>query len=312
MDEHNPMDERGYAKITPWEEGPADRIESYAARLGMRAQEEGRRVTHPGEGADMNAPLVSAVRQAALLEVRDDLGYLANDVRKLLDADQDRRNAEARKLTARAHSEGLAEGVQKGMEYHAREVAESEQRSHHGNPAAVRELKSIITPQGHVAAWKIVHDDPDGVTFAREVYGKLADDVREGDTRAVVQAGQDRFLVGLDRVRFAPTLHALVAERDTADLEGVELLSFGTYRAPDSMDGSSRLDVQLTDLDADEAGPGCKPGTYVRVQSAETREGDGNQRVTVDLTLAQWNSLADAVEKLYARHLVRREKDAEK
>jgi hypothetical protein len=307
------MDQQNYAAdmvATPWDEGPADRIEQYASNLASRAHNLGHMVTHPGGESDMNAPLVNSVRQAALLEVHLDLGYLANDVRKMLAQQKSEAERSAQRAAMTSYGQGVADGVEKGKDYHAREVADAEARSLHGNPAAVRELAPVLTSKGHVAAWKIVHEDPDGTTFAREVYGTLADDVREGDTRAVVQAGPDRLLVGLDRVRFAGTLHALVAERDTADLVGVELLSFGTYRAQDSMDGSARLDVQITEMTEDEAAQGCKAGTYVRVQTAENNSGE--QRVTVDLTLAQWNSLADAVETLYARHLVRREKDAEK
>lgn len=290
-----------YQASTPWEETAADRVEQFAATLGSRAQGEAMRVTHPGEGSDMNAALVHAIRQATLQGVQLDLAYLANDVRKLAALDTDAHNRASQQAAQNAYNQGLVEGVEKGKSYQQRDQADAAERLAYGNPAPIRDLQTVITPRGHVAAWRHEMEQPDGSRFFREVYGTLDADVREGDTRAVIVAGPDKHLISLDRVRFAPTLHALVAERDLSALENATLIDTGTgVRLQDGMDGGGHLDANITTLDADGAAEGSKPGTYVRLVSVRP----GNGRVTLDMTVGQWTDLVDAVEALYARRVI--------
>jgi len=294
------MDAEQVLPTPGWNPTAEERVQSFAANIAMRAEGQGRKVTHPGEGADMNAALVAAVRQATLLEVHLDLGYLANDVSKTEAETAHQRDVVSARATREAYGQGVADGVAKGKEYHAREVADNERQSLHGNPAAVRELCKVVTPKGQVAAWLHIHVDPDGVEFFREVYGTLAEDVREGDNRAQIAAGPDRFMVGLDRVRFAPTLDKLVAARDLSTLEALEVIDGGTaVRAVDAMDKGGHLEARITILEEGENAEGSAPGTYVRLVSVRP----GNGRVTLDLSPGEWSDLTQAVEVLYGRHM---------
>lgn len=295
------MDTSNYEASTPWEETAADRVEYFAANLGQRAQGEAARITHPGEGADMNAALVHAVRQATLQGVQIDLAYLANDVRKLAAQDVEAHNRASQQAAQNAYNQGLVEGVEKGKNYQQRDQADAGERLAHGNPSPYREGEDMLIPKGYVAAWQHAHEEPDGTKFYREVYGTLDADVRDGDTRAVIVAGPDKHLISLERVRFAPTLHALVAERDTSKLSALEPVDSGrTVRAVDAMDGKGHVDASVQTLEADEAAEGSEPGTYVRLVAVRP----GNGRVTVDLSKAQWLEMVQSVETLYARRVI--------
>jgi len=283
-----------------WDEDPAQRVEMYAANLAARAQGMGRKITHPGEGADMNAALVNAVRQSTLLEVHADLGYVANDVRKLTTQQAEEQARAAQSSARRAHQQGVEEGVQKGKEYHAHEVADAEARSLHGNPAMVREQERVIIPAGYVAAWFHVLEEPDGTKCQRQVFGRLAADVREGDTRAVIVAGPDRLLVGLDRIRFAPSLATIVAEADLKLLGHLEVLNGDqtAVRLRDSMDGQSRMDVTVETVTAEQVPEEAAPGTFIRLVT------EGTERTVIDLSKEKWQQLVQAVETLYARRVL--------
>jgi hypothetical protein len=296
------MDQQNYAAdmvATPWDEGPAERIELFAAGLASTARNLGRMVTHPGGESDMNAPLVNSVRQAALLEVHLDLGYLANDVRKMLAQQKSEAERSAQRAAMTSYGQGVADGVEKGKDYHAREVADAEARSLHGNPNLIREQERVIIPAGYVAAWFHVLEEPDGTKYQRQVFGRLAADVREGDTRAVIVAGPDRLLVGLDRIRFAPTLATIVAEADLALLDGLEVRhEQSTVRLRDGMDANGTLDVTVHTLKPGEESEGSQPGTYIRFT---TQDGE---RTVFDLSKGQWQHLVQAVEALYARRVI--------
>lgn len=284
-----------------WEDSAALRVEYFASNLGQRAQGEASRITHPGEGADMNAALVHAIRQSTLQGVQIDLGYLAEDVRQLTEQKRQDRDREAEAAKREAYGQGVADGVAKGREYHAREVADNERQAQHGNPATIRDLCKVIVPKGKVAAWMHIDEEPDGGEFYREVYGRLTEDVREGDNRAQITAGPDRFMVGLDRVRFADTVDEIIAQRDVVLGEGLELTdSGGTVRLVDAMDKGGHLDVNITTLEEGENAEGSAPGTYVRLVSVRP----GNGRVTLDLSPGQWYDLTQLVEKFYARRMV--------
>lgn len=293
-----------YQASTPWEETAADRVEQFAATLGSRSQGEAQRVTHPGEGADMNAALVHAIRQATLQGVQIDLSYLANDVRKLAAQDADRQANEAEKAAREAYGRGVADGVQKVRALQERDQADSAERLAHGNPSLNRDAEDMAIPRGYVAAWGHVHEEPDGTQFHREVYGTLDADVRQGDTRAVIVAGPDKHLISLDRVRFAPDLHTLVAERDLKAMPSLEFRDSDptAVRVTDGMDGEGRISLNVHTLPPEEAASTAKPGTYIRLGVHQ----DGVAKGVLDLTREQWTDLADAAETLYARHLIAR------
>lgn len=286
-----------------WTESPAQRVEIYAANLAARAQSHGRQVTIPGESADMNAPLVHAVRQATLLEVHMDLGYVVNDVRKAQEQQREDQGRETVAATKRAYEHGRAIGYEEGRTERVSEQSDAAVYLAHGNPSPNRAAEAVAIPRGYVAAWKHVHEEPDGTTFLREVYGTLDEDVRAGDTRAVIVAGPDKHLISLDRVRFAPKLETIVAERDLAQLETLHLLGrTEAVRLADDMDGNAKLDASVVLLKPEEAAPGSKPGRYIRVLAASDEEDE--QRATVDLSLAQWLELVQAVETLWARSVL--------
>jgi hypothetical protein len=302
MDQHNPMNDTVAGLAPSWEETAAERVELFAANLGSRAQGEAMRITHPGEGADMNAALVHAIRQATLQGVQIDLAYLANDVRKLADQDADARNRASQQAAQNAYNQGLVEGVEKGKSYQQRDQADAADRLAYGNPSAYREGEDMIIPKGYVAAWFHVHEEPDGTKFHREVYGTLDADVRDGDTRAVIVAGPDKHLISLDRVRFAPNLHTLVAERDLKRLPSLEFTATdpSAVRVTDGMDGEGRISLNVHTLEPENAVSTAKPGTYIRLGVHQ----DGVAKGLLDLTREQWLDLQEAAETLYARHLI--------
>lgn len=289
-----------------WNPTAEERVQSFAANIAMRAEAQGRKVTHPGEGADMNAALVAAVRQATLLEVHLDLGYLANDVRKTEADTAHQRDVVSATAAREAYGKGVQDGVTKVRTLQERDQVDNAARLSHGNASLDREAEDMIVPRGYVAAWKHVHEEPDGSQFQREVYGTLESDVREGDTRAVIVAGPDKHLISLDRVRFAPDLHTLVAERD---LKALPSLVFTTsdptaVRVMDGMDGQGRLSLHAHTLPEGENAPDAKPGTYLRLGVHQ----DGVSKGVLDLTVHQWMDLQDAAETLYARHLIAQSK----
>ena len=283
-----------------WEDSAALRVEYFASNLGQRAQGEASRITHPGEGSDMNAALVHAIRQATLQGVQIDLGYLAEDVRQLTEQKRQERDQEAEAAAREAYGKGVQDGVTKVRTLQERDQADNAARLSHGNASLDRDAEDMIIPRGYVAAWKHIHEEPDGTQFHREVYGRLDTDVREGDTRAVIVAGPDKHLISLDRVRFAPTLDTLIAERDLSELDGLELINTGTaVRIVDAMDKGGHLDVNINTLEEGENAEGSAPGTYVRLVSVRP----GNGRVTRDISPAQWHELTQVVETFYARRM---------
>ena len=250
----------------------------------------------------MNAALVHAIRQATLQGVLIDLAYLANDVRKLTAQDADRQSHEVDKAAREAYGRGVTDGVQKVRTLQERDQADSAERLAHGNPSPNRDGEDMIIPRGYVAAWRHEMEQPDGSAFYREVYGTLDADVREGDTRAVIVAGPDKHLISLDRVRFAPNLHTLVAERDIKALPSLEFTATDptAVRVTDGMDGGGRIALNVHTLREEQALTGGKPGTYIRLGVHQ----DGVAKGVLDLTREQWTDLADAAETLYARHLI--------
>lgn len=305
MDQHNPMADTVNEAADPWSDKAEDLVREFARTQNAIAGHHSSGVTHPGDTADMNAPLINAVRQAKTLEFVLDLHGLADNIRRSEERASRVRAREGQRATQQAYAQGVADGVEKGRQYHAQEVRENEVAALHGNAEdrVLRELKRIIIPKGYVAAWQHRYEDPDGTAFLREVYGVLDLDVREGDTRAVVMAGTDRLLIALDRVRFAPALATLVAERDIKALEHVEVLHTdqSLVRITDGMDKSSRLDVTVHTLEASEAAEDATPGTYVRLRAVMIGDNDA---IPVDLTKDQWQSLVQAVETMYARRVI--------
>jgi hypothetical protein len=304
MDQHNPMSDdvnQVAASADPWSDKAEDLVREFARTHQSIAAHHSGAVTHPGETSDMNAPLVNSVRHAAALEFVLELGHLADSIRRMEDRASLVRARQAQRDRADAYGQGVADGVEQGKVYQQRDQASAADRLAYGNPSAHREGEDVITPKGHVAAWLHVHEEPDGTTFRREVYGTLDADVREGDTRAVIVAGPDKHLISLDRVRFAPTLPALVAVGDLAELDALEVTDSGTaVKAVDAMDKGGHLEARIATLEEGENAEGSKPGTYVRLVSIRP----GNGRVTLDLSPAQWSHLAQAVEILYGRRLV--------
>lgn len=303
------MDTQNYEPATPWEETAADRVEQFAAALGSQGQGEAMRITHPGEGADMNAALVHAVRQATIQGIQLDLAYLANDVRRLTAQDTDTQAREADKASREAYGRGVTDGVQKVRELRERDQVDNAERLAYGNPSPNRDGEDMIIPRGYVAAWHHRHEQPDGSVFSREVYGVLDADVREGDQRAVIIAGPDKHFISLDRVRFAPDLHTLVAERDLKQMQNLEIRPSdpGTVRVTDGMDGEGRLSLNVHTLTPEAAAATAKPGTYLRLGVQQ----DGVAKGVLDLTCDQWTDLQDAAETLYARHLIEQGKGDE-
>lgn len=305
MDQESPMADTVNQAADPWSDKAEDLVREFARTQNAIAGHHSAGVTHPGDTADMNAPLVNAVRHAKTLEFVLDLHGLADNLRRLEDRASLVRARQAQRDRAEAYQQGVADGVEKGRQYHAQEVRESEVAALHGNPEdrVLRETKRVIIPKGYVAAWHHKYEDPDGSSFLREVYGILDLDVREGDTRAVIVAGPDRYHISLDRTRFAPSLARLVAERDIKALEHLESLHAdqSVVRLMDAMDKSARLDVTVHTLEASEAAEDATPGTYIRLRAVMVGDGD---TVPVDLTKAQWLDLVQAVEALYARRVI--------
>lgn len=302
LQEQTPLPKPPLGARPQWEDSPALRVEYFASNLGQRAQGEASRITHPGEGADMNAALVHAVRQATLQGVQIDLAYLAEDIRQLTEQKREERDREAESAAREAYGKGVTDGVQKVRTHQERDQADAAERLAHGNSSPNRDDEDMIIPRGYVAAWKHVHEEPDGTQFQREVYGTLDADVREGDTRAVIVAGPDKHLISLDRVRFAPTLHTLVAERDLKKLDSLEFTVADptAVRVTDGMDGEGRISLNVHTLPPESAASTAKPGTYLRLGVHQ----DGIAKGVLDLTVHQWTDLQDAAETLYARHLV--------
>lgn len=305
MDQESPMVDTVNEVADPWSDKAEDLVREFARTQNAIAGHHASGVTHPGDTADMNAPLVNAIRHAKTLEFVLDLHGLADNLRRMEDRASLVRARQSQRERQEAYQLGVADGVEKGKQYHAQEVRESEVAALHGNPEdrVLRETKRVIIPKGYVAAWHHKYEDPDGTAFQREVYGVLDLDVREGDTRAVVMAGPDRLLIALNRVRFAPALATLVAERDLKALEHVEVLHSdqSVVRVVDSMDKSARLDVTVHTLEESEAAEGATPGTYVRLRAVMVGDGD---TIPVDLTKDQWQALVQAVETLYARRVI--------
>lgn len=300
MDQESPMADTAEA-VDHWGGSTAEElVREFARTQNAIAGHHSAGVTFPGETADMNAPLVNAVRHAKTLEFVLDLHGLADQVHRQEERQACIRAREAKRASQQAYSQGVADGVEKGKDYHAREVADAEARSLHGNPAVVREQERVVIPAGYVAAWFHVLEEPDGTMYHRQVFGRLAVEVREGDTRAVITAGPDRLLVGLDRIRFAPTLAAIVAEQDLKALSYLEVVTGdqSTVRLRDSMDGQSRMDVSVQTVTPDEAPEDGAPGTYIRLVT------EGSERTVIDLSKDKWQQLIQAVETLYARRVI--------
>jgi hypothetical protein len=289
----------------PWAD-PVNIIQKHIGHITRRANAYNDRVTAGGD-RDMNASLVESTRALESLSVVIELQGLLNEVRAAQESVNQDRMRQAAQSANRAYEQGVNEGITRGMDRAERAQERDRQdagtRLAHGNPAEDRDEQRVIIPQGYVAAWFHVFVDAEGDSFSREVYGTLDAAVREGDTRAVIVAGPDKHLIALERVRFAPTLHTLIAERDLNELEGLKVrhADQSGVRVVDAMDQDGNLDLMVHTLPEKDAGEDCQAGTYLRFTAASQ---DGGSRAVVDVSKEQFRSIVQAAETLYARHLI--------
>lgn len=287
-------------QVNPWND-PVNIVQKHIAHLTRRANAHSDRVTAGGD-RDMNAALVESTRAVEYLSTAFELQSLLAEIREAQAAEAEERQRLNAQAANRAYQQGLADGVGQRND-RMRDEASAVRRMTHGNPSDDRDGEDMIIPKGYIAAWQHQHTEPDGTIISQEVYGILDTDVRQGDTRAVIVSGPDTHVIALDRIRFAPKLHTLVAERDLKKLDALQVLHAdgSAVRLVDGMDGTSELNAYVHNLAEGEGVEGAKPGTYVRLT---INQQDNGTRALADISRTQWHQLNEAVEALYARRLI--------
>lgn len=286
--------------VNPWSD-PVNIVHKHIAHLVRKANVHNDLVTAGGD-RDMSAALVESTRAVEYLSTAFELQGLVAEIREAQAAETEQRQRMNAQAANRAYQQGLADGVGQRND-RLREEAAAVRRMTHGNPSDDRDGEDMIIPKGYIAAWQHQHAEPDGTIISQEVYGVLDTDVRQGDTRAVIVSGPDTHVIALDRIRFAPKLHTLVAERDLKKLDALQVLHAdgSAVRLVDGMDGTSRLDAYVHTLREGEGLEEAKPGTYIRLTIDQSNNGT---RALADISRDQWAQLNQAVEALYARRLI--------
>jgi hypothetical protein len=303
MDQLNTQDTESVwdgEEVNPWND-PVNIIHKQIAHLTRKANVHNDRVTAGGD-RDMNAALVESARAVNYMSTAFELQGLAAEVQAAQQAEAEERKRLGAQAANRAYQQGLADGVGQRND-RLREEASALRRMTHGNPSDDRDGEDMIIPKGYIAAWQHQHVAPDGTIISQEVYGVLDTDVRQGDARAVIVSGPDTHVIALDRIRFAPKLHTLVAERDLKKLDALQVLHAdgSAVRLVDGMDGTSELNAYVHNLREGEGLEGAQPGTYIRLT---INQADNGTRALADISRDQWAQLNQAVEALYARRLI--------